>query len=236
MKKLLIVKLLLLSSIVNAGSISLDIGQTQAVFNRFAIPNTSESRVSLPVEDTLTSYRLTGYHELEGGNELYYLIAPLSTTYKFDSAKNFEFDGTDFTSGEATSVDYQFSSYRLGYLWTWRFSSIKLWAGVVGKIRDAEIKVKQGGSSSSYSNIGFVPLGAFGVDWRLTRTFSIFSHTDAMTASQGSAYDSQVELRANLDGYALSFGKRVLGGGADNDKVYNFAQFDTHYARYTYHY
>jgi len=219
-----------------ASSISLDIGQTETVFNRFAIPNTSADRVSLPTEDTLTSYRVTGYFDLSSGNQIYVLIAPLETEYHFTSNRNFEFADNNYTSGTATNVKYKFNSYRLGYLWKWKTSSFDFWTGVVAKIRDANIEVTQGTRTSAFDNIGIVPLASMGFDFRLFKNLSVFSHTDALGASQGSAYDSQLELRLKLSSLSVSFGKRVLGGGADNDEVYNFAQFDSLYSRLTYSY
>ena len=82
--------------------------------------------------------------------------------------------------------------------------------------------------------MGFVPLAAFGFELDLSQSISLCSHTDALTASQGSAYDSQLEIRYNLNNVSLSLGKRIPGGGADNDNVYNFAQFDTYYSGITY--
>jgi hypothetical protein len=121
----------------------------------------------------------------------------------------------------------------LGYLWTWKTGGFKYWAGVVGKIRDANTEVIQGSTSDNFDNIGFVPLLSIGFDLYLTSRLSVFHHTDALGSSQGSAYDSQLELKLNLSSYAASVGKRILGGGADNDTVYNFAQFDTHYIRFS---
>ena len=222
--------LLFYSSSLFASAISINVGETKAVFNRFAIPNTSEDRVTLPVDDTLVSYRLTGFFYLESGNQFYFLIAPLATSYTFNSEKNFEFDDENFSADTETEVEYKFNSYRLGYLWKWNLQSLSFWTGIVGKVRDAQIKVSQESISRKFNNIGFVPLAALGFEYNLFHNISLYSHTDALTASQGSAYDSQVELRLNMKNAAISFGKRILGGGADNDKVYNFAQFDTYYA------
>jgi len=237
MNKIFIVSIFVLSSFaVTASSLSLDIGQTKAVYNRFAIPNTDKDRISLPVEDTLTSYRLTGHIDLASGNQVYFLFAPLSTSYSFISNKNFEFDNQNFSTGIKTDVNYKFSSYRIGYLWKWKLSRVHFWTGAVAKIRDAEIEVIQGNTTQSFDNIGFVPLVALGGEWLLFDALSIYSHTDALGASQGSAYDSQIEGRLRIGNFSLSIGKRFLGGGADNDNVYNFAQFDTTYTRISFFY
>jgi hypothetical protein len=219
------------TTLARASSLSVDIGKTNAVFNRFAIPNTYDDRVSLPVDGTLTSYRLTGYLDLDSGNQIYFLIAPLETSYLFDPIKNFEFNNENYLAGFETKVNYKFNSYRLGYLWKWDFSRVNIWSGVVGKIRDAKIEVKQGSTSTSFDNIGFVPLLSFGFEARLFSSLSIFSQADGLSASQGSAYDAQIELRYKLGSISVSLGNRILGGGVDNDNVYNFAEFQTIYTR-----
>lgn len=227
MKSILI--FLLLTSYCYGSSLNLDIGQTTTNFNRFSIPKSITDRITTPTEETLNSYRLTGFFDLSSKNQLYVMLAPLEVNYEFVSPKNFTFNNTNFTQAVDTKVKYKFNSYRLGYLWTWSFSRYRYWLGAVGKIRDAEIEVKQASASDSYDNIGFVPLLSFGFEWALTANLQIFHHTDALGASQGSAYDSQIELKYKMSNSSISLGKRVLGGGADNDRVYNFAQFDTFY-------
>lgn len=217
-----------------ASSLSLDVGQTSTVFNRISIPKSQSDQLTLPTEDTITSYRITGFYDLENKNQIYFLYAPLEVEYSFTSNKNFTFHETNFYTGQNTTLRYKFNSYRLGYLWTWIEGSLKYWAGFVGKIRDADTEVTQGSTSDSFDNIGFVPLASFGFDWILGAGWSIYSHTDALGASQGSAYDSQIEIKYDLDSLSVSLGKRILGGGADNDTVYNFAQFDTFYTKLAY--
>lgn len=223
--------LLLFSFTSFASSLHLDVGKTETNFNGFAIPNNRASELAMPTAGDLTGYRLTAYYDLPSKNQLYVLLAPLEASYNLTSIGAFTFNNTSFAGSTATKVDYRFNSWRVGYLWTWVRGTLKYWLGAVGKIRDAEIKVTQGASSDSYDNVGFVPLASFGFEWALSSNFGIFSHTDAMSASQGSAYDSSVELKFKTGRYGLSIGKRVLGGGVDNDSVYNFAQFDTFYLR-----
>lgn len=232
--KLKTIFLLLLSTYAFSHSISFDIGSSRTNFNRFAVPNNDTDKISLNSNETLTSFRLTGLYNLKSGNQIYFLLAPLTTNTNFVSSKNFDFDGVSYSSVLDTNVKYKFNSYRLGYLWKWNFTNFDLWAGVVGKVRDAKIEVSQTGKSNSYSNVGFVPLASFGLEWTFYKSLSLFTHTDALSAPQGSAYDSQLELKYQRHNIGLSLGKRILGGGADNDKVYTFAQFDTHYLKLSY--
>lgn len=231
MKYILLVLSLLSSIMSQASSLALDIGSTDVVFNRFSIPGEDGSRISLPSTSPITSYRLTGYIDLKNSNQLYFLLAPLETNNKFISKRSFQFNDSNFSNNTSTSVLYKFNSYRVGYLWKWHENNLRYWVGAVGKIRDAEVKVSQGALSESFDNIGFVPLLAFGFDWKIWNNLHLFSHTDALGAPQGSAYDSQLELKYSMKKYSVSLGKRIFGGGADNEKVYTFAQFDTLYLR-----
>jgi hypothetical protein len=226
--------ILLLTTYCFANSFHLEIGSSATNFNKFSIPKDTSSQLNMPTSGSLTSYRLSVLYDLDEGHQLYFLFAPLETNYSLTSSGGFKFNNTNFAGSTATSVGYKFNSYRVGYLWKWQTGSLKYWLGAVGKIRDAEISVSQGSTSDSYDNIGFVPLASFGFEWFIANNISIFSHTDALGASQGSAYDSQLEVKYSFGKLGASLGKRILGGGADNEKVYNFAQFDTYYLRLSY--
>ena len=228
----LLIFLFFLPGALLASSISIDIGETKTAYNRFAIPNTTANRISLPQGDKMTTHRVTGYFDLSDNSQLYVLLAPLETDYTFVADKDFTFDGVNFVNGIETKVKYKFNSYRLGYLKSWYSGRSGWWIGATGKIRDASITVTQGNSTHSYDNVGLVPLLSLGFDWPFYSNFSLFSHTDALGASQGSAYDAQLELKQQFNQFSWSFGKRILGGGVDNDKVYNMAQFDTFYLRF----
>jgi hypothetical protein len=214
-----------------AGSIHLDLEQVETNFNSFSIPKDVASEIRMPTEGTLSNVRLTGFFDLPSKNQLYFLLAPLESDYNFTSSKAFTFNNTNFLTGTNTDVTYKFNSYRIGYMWTWESGRLRYWLGAVGKIRDAKITVTQGATTDSFDNVGFVPLASFGFEYALTQYLRLFSHSDALGASQGSAYDIQLELKWRVSRFAISFGKRILGGGADNETVFNFAQFDTHYLR-----
>ena len=217
-------------------SVSLDIAQTETIFNRFSIPSGQLNQISTPTDDRVINYRFTGYFDLARSNKFYVMLAPLEVSYSFKSSKSFRFNDTDFLAATNTKVAYKFNSYRLGYLWNWNYASFRYWLGVVAKVRDAKIAVSQGDTSDFYDNVGLVPLASIGFDWKLFANLSLFHHTDALGASQGSAYDSQLELKFDWGRFASSLGKRILGGGADNKKVYNFAQFDSSYLKLSYYF
>ena len=223
--------LILASTEIFASQISLDIGNTSSVFNRISIPKSNMDQLTLTRDEAASAYRVTGFIDIPSGNQLYFLYAPLELEYDFTSTKNFQFNQTEFSAGAVTSLRYKFNSYRLGYLWTWNVGQLRYWTGIVGKIRDADTEVTQGSLQDSYDNIGFVPLASVGFDWSMVGRLGWFFHADALAARQGSAYDCQLELRYKLQRLSAALGKRILGGGADNDRVYNFAQFDTIYGK-----
>jgi hypothetical protein len=77
------------------------------------------------------------------------------------------------------------------------------------------------------SNVGLVPLLNFLVEWRFSSVLGLLAEGDAAAAPQGRAEDVQLALvYQKSDKWSLRLGYRILEGGADNDKVYNFAQFN----------
>lgn len=234
--RLLTVLCLLVSAAAGGQKLSFEFGAVDTNFNYFQIPNDDANRVHLRDADEDTAYRLTYRHELSNDTFLYFLYAPLTLNYSFRSASSFDFDGKQFDGGQETDVGYRFNSYRAG--WFKRFewgNSFQAWGGVVAKIRDAYIEVEQGNKKQKFSNVGLVPLLGFGFLYRPVKGLGIFSHTDALTASQGSAYDSVLKLNIYFaQKQWLGIGKRVLGGGTDNDELKNFAQFDYWILDYTY--
>ena len=219
----------------NNGQIHFELGRSKSSYNNFSIPNSSINKVSLPDKKDIISYRITGRMNVDDNTFLYFLYAPLQIEYKFNSSKTFKFNDINFNSDYDTTVKYKFNSYRLGYFKESSFKdNIKYWIGGVLKIRDAKIQVTQDGISDSYSNIGVVPLLGLGMEYFINEKISLFSHIDALGSNKGSAYDFNAEIRYHLNNKnSLGFGYRTLGGGVDNDKLMNFARFETLYINYS---
>lgn len=211
-------------SYVHASTVSLDIGQTSSQYNYFAVPNEEANKVDLP-QAGFDSHRLTAWIDSSEDTHFYFLFAPLSGSYDLTREGSFTFNDTSFASNTPTVVDYQFNSYRVGYFKSFKFSTSKIWIGGVLKIRDAFIQVTQGKNRDKFSNVGPVPLIGIGGEYYFSDGLKLYTHLDALGASQGSAYDWQLEVRYKF----LGLGYRILGGGADNDRVLNFAQFNTSY-------
>lgn len=219
---------------LRAHEVSLEVTSTRTNFNRFSIPSEQNQRITTPTHDSITGHRVSANFDLSKDHMIYFLYAPLEVQYETSFSQNQRFNNTDFAPNTQTQINYKFNSYRVGYFWKYDFTQLKTWIGATLKVRDAKIELVQGAQKDSFSNLGLVPLASFGFQWSITPTLSLYHHTDALGAPQGSAYDSSLELRLmTLSHIFISLGKRILGGGADNESVYNFAQFDSYFFKIT---
>ena len=227
--------LLILSSHVQAESSRWDIGlETGAAwqsYNDVQIPGDTGTRFSLSDltgDGPLPFYRLELFYDLTDKHQLRFLIAPLGYTENGVLDENVEFDGQSFTAGENTEATYKFNSYRATYRYL--FYNGEKWRWRVGgtlKIRDAEIALQQDGVSASNTNVGIVPLLNLYGEYSFTNKWRFIVDFDGLAAPQGRALDLGLKVNYDIDkNWYLGGGLRVLEGGADNDKVYNFAQFN----------
>lgn len=157
-------------------------------------------------------------------HELRALVAPLSLTGTGRLDGPVSFAGESFAPG-AARASYRFDSYRLTYRylvhdgerWDWR-------VGLTGKVRDAEIGLRQGERQARKTDTGLVPLLHVAGDLVLTPDWRLALDLDGAWASQGRALDAALKAYWDLGGgLELGFGYRTLEGGADNDEVYTFA-------------
>jgi hypothetical protein len=135
------------------------------------------------------------------------------------------FAGEAFAAGLATTANYKFSSYRITYRYrfyrgqTWRWK-----VGFTGFVRDARIALRQGDTFAEDTDVGFVPLLHLSGDARLSSRLRFMLDLDGLAATQGRAFDVAAKLGYSLsDRWELAFGYRTIEGGADVEKVYNFA-------------
>jgi len=156
------------------------------------------------------------------------LLAPLAYTEtgSFDEPVNFA--GAAYEPGIPTEGRYRFNSYRLSYRYRFKDGERwQLWVGFTAKIRDAEIELRQGGTSSSDDDFGFVPLLHLAADYRFTDRWHFIADFDGLAGGPGRAFDLGLKLGYDInDHWSMTGGYRTLEGGADVDEVYNFAWFN----------
>jgi len=98
--------------------------------------------------------------------------------------------------------------------------------GFTAKIRDALISLKAGDVFSEKTNVGFVPLFHFRVEWIASSKMSVHLEGDALASpgGQGRAEDIALTLQYRLSpSMRLKAGYRFVEGGANVEEVYNFA-------------
>jgi hypothetical protein len=155
------------------------------------------------------------------------LFAPLTLSGSGRLDKPVDYNGLNFPAGTPLESVYRFNSYRLS--WRYGLKEGERWRiglGLTAKIRDAFIQLSGGGQTTKNANVGFVPLINFFLEWRLSPGFRLLLEGDAAAAPQGRAEDVQLALvyQSNKK-WEWRAGYRILEGGADNDRVYNFALF-----------
>lgn len=199
--------------------------------NDVQIPNDSEgTRFDL---DALTGSgpflagRTTVDLDLDGRNGLRFVAAPLRSqgTGTFDDEVDFQ--GETYAADTDTLARYRFDTYRLTWRWLMEEREDFLWRlGATLLVRDAEVELVQGDTTSKDDNVGLVPLLHVAAEQQLAPRWRLVGDLDAAVAPQGRAIDLGLMARFQAgESWDVSFGYRLLDGGADNDTVYSFATF-----------
>jgi hypothetical protein len=195
--------------------------------NDIRIPNQGGTRLDFDNFDQgpFLSYRFELIWPFNEKHHLRGVIAPLNLAVKGQPEKDVFFNNQIFNADQELEIDYSFNSYRMTYFYSfWGSGLTQLNIGLTTKIRDAEIKLKQGSQLASYDNTGFVPLIYFEYQRPFSQSWLLNINADAATASQGRAIDLAVKLRRKIyEDLSLGLGLRTLEGGADNDEVYTFS-------------
>jgi hypothetical protein len=153
------------------------------------------------------------------------VLAPLTIDGRGTLDETVSFAGETFAPGVPTDATYQFSSYRFTYryrffrgsTWTWK-------GGLTAFVRDARIALDQGDRAAEDTDVGLVPLLYLGGEARWPSGWQLRLDFEGSAASQGRAFDIAAKLGYALDErWDVSIGYRTIEGGADVDRVYNFA-------------
>lgn len=152
---------------------------------------------------------------------------PLTIEYKDLIRDPIDFAGVTFLSGDLLGT-YKFNTYRFSYRYRLvNRKKLKFDLGASLLVRDARIAIKQGPFESDDTDLGFVPLVSFELDYAATSSLSLFIKGDALVGPVGRAEDIFGGILYDIidDKLQLKAGYRLIEGGADVDQVYNFAYF-----------
>jgi len=214
--------------------IAVEAGPVWQSRNDVQIPNdatgTRFSLVDLAGEGPWPAGRLTIAWNLGDRHGLRVLLAPLSYSGTGSFGEPVAFAGETYEPGVPVEATYKFNSWRIGYRYLLvRGSALALWVGVTAKLRDAKIELRQAGTSSRDTDVGFVPLLHAAADWRFARRWHTLVDLDGLAGGPGRAFDVALKVGYDVDRrWGVSVGYRTLEGGADVESVYNFAWL--HYA------
>ena len=213
--------------------IDLESGLVFTGYNDVRIPGNKGTRFSLKddlIPKTEPFYRIRLNYTIKSRHTLSLLYAPLETKSEGSVANDILFEGVLFPANSKIAGTYKFNSYRLTYRYDIvKKARIEFGLGFTAKIRDAKISLSSPALYSEKTNVGFVPIINFRLLWKIDEKFGLLLDGDALAAPQGRAEDVLFAATYKLsDNFGIRAGYRILEGGADNDKVYNFALF--HYA------
>ena len=229
---LLLLHLLVSNLAWATSSLKVEVLNSNTAYNYFSLPNDNESnRIDLPQLKNAKAYRLF-YEKKWTTWSMTVLYAPLEVEYNFTSDKNFKFNNSNFATNQNTTTTYKFNSYRLGLRKNYSIGSSRFYYGGLLKIRDAKLCVSQASITDCYDNVGPVPLLNAGLELN-GQHFYLHSNVDGLWSSRGSAYDLNIETGWIFNKYFIGLGFRMLGGGADNETLVNFAQFQSIYLSLT---
>lgn len=212
-------------------SASLETGAVWQARNDVGIPGDSGTRFSISdtaSEGPFSFYRFESTINLGENGQLRFLIAPFRYTESGVPDKDLFFVDQSFSAGQKTGFTYRFNSYRISYRYLYKNTPAwRLWLGGTLKIRDAEIALQQSNIRAKDSNVGFVPLFNLFSDYQINKQWRFVADFDGLLGPQGRAFDVGLKFLYDIDKrWYLGAGYRTLEGGADNDKVYNFAWFN----------
>ena len=213
--------------------VDLESGLVKSGYNDVRIPGDKGTLFSFSEElksDNEFFYRIRLNYKFLERHNLSVLYAPLTISAKGILNKDVIFTDKTFLSNTETEGSYKFNSYRLTYRYDlYLGETIEFGLGLTGKIRDAEIILKNNQQEATNDNVGFVPLINFRFFLHISNQFGFLLTGDALAAPQGRAEDILAAFTYSAtDKIDIKLGYRILEGGADNDKVYTFSLF--HYA------
>jgi len=208
--------------------VDVETGGVFSGYNNVRIPRDTGTQFSLSKDlktDSAFFFRLRLGYQIGQKHTLSVFVAPLSLNASGSVSKSIRFFEEDFPAGIPLKAVYRFNSYRLTYRYNFlRKENWRIGIGFTAKIRDAAVSVEGNNKKSEKTNVGFVPLINFLIEWDFAKNLSLLLAGDALAASQGRAEDVLLALQFHWsEGLTLKAGYRILEGGANVEEVYNFA-------------
>lgn len=214
-------------------SVDLESGAAVFGYNDVRIPGNTGSLFSIAKDlssNPVPFFRGRIQYDIGKRHSVSLLYAPLTIKSSGTLRSDVDFQNEHFNSGSAVDCSWKFNSYRLSYQYAIiAREKFILALGITGKIRDAEISLSGSGLTARKTNLGFVPLIRFYMNWNMADRLYLVLDGDALVGTQGRAEDVLLGLQyAPTSRLRIKAGYRMLEGGADNDEVYNFSL--VHYA------
>ena len=211
-------------------SLDLESGSLWNTSNDVQIPSASGTRFSLADDlksDAAAYFRIRGTWHINERHDVSFLFAPLRIDSAGTLARDTTFADGRFLGSVPTDGSYRFDSYRLAYRYNFvKTDDLTFGLGLTANIRDAKIELRQRGLTAYDDNTGLVPLINFRLEWKLAPHWSFLAEGDALYSGRGRIEDVLAALQWHAtDSLTLRFGYRILEGGVDSDKTYNFATF-----------
>lgn len=213
-------------------SVNLELGGATNTYNKVKIDGEDGTRFNLaPALDSTFYYRLSIINKYKTPHGFRFLYAPLKFSGDKRFSRDIDFNGVNFSAGTKTETEYQFNSYRGTYFYEFiTENNFLLRLGGTLKVRDALVELKQSDRKKFKKNTGLVPLLYLYSEYKWNNNFRIALDFDGLAAPQGRAFD--IALMGGYyfsPSYHLNFGYRMLEGGVDNEKVYNFSQINYYF-------
>lgn len=209
-----------------------ELGLLENSFNQVRVPGDDGTRFNMRKSLDDSPYFRLDFKKFYDKHGFRLLYAPLRLTGDRTYGKDINFNGEVFNQNQKTDTLYQFNSYRASYFYQWvKEENWKVNVGLTGKVRDANIELKQGSKKKSRKDLGFVPLLYVWSEYWFTKNTKFTLDFDGLAAPQGRAFDVAAMVGHRLSPSVIAnLGYRMLEGGVDNDKVYNFSQFNFYFA------
>ncbi len=233
--KLLTLIILLSTLARNAYSISslnLELGSAHSSYNKVRIDGENGTLFNLrPALNSTDYYRISFTHKFKSPSGIRILYAPLKLSGEKKFSNDISFNGVNFLANQTTKTQFQFNSYRGTYFREMISKRNHLFRiGGTLKVRDAFIELRQSDRSKARKSVGIVPLIYVYSKYKFENNVLMTFDFDGLIAPQGRAFDVALMLGYYFTpSFQVDVGYRMLEGGADNKKVYNFSQINYYF-------